>query len=652
MLGLLLLPHDKVSALTFTASGDYSTTSKTNAVIDQIGEEAPDFHLALGDLSYGSNSDVNQEANWCSYANGRLSGQGINTGTFPFQLLAGNHEDDERENGFIDDFTACMPDRMSSSGSYADHYYFDQDNVRVIMISPSLAVNGNSYDFETSSQEYQDVSDWIDDGRTGGADWIIVGIHRNCLTVGDKPTCEIGTDVMNLLMEKNVDLILHAHDHTYQRTKQLKLGAGCSTLTAGGYDTDCVNAARPSNVYTKGSGPVDIVTGAGGHSLYDINYSDSERSYFLRASGQETSPSYGNLVVDISGNELTAQFKAAVGAYSDKFIITDSGEHLVNEFDTTTNLTGDFNGDGRDDLAYAQKSGDTTSWRVAKSNGSGFGASSVWKGDFGNANDSVYVGDFNGDNKDDIAYRRMSGDTATWSVAKSTGKSFGASSIWSNDFGNANDAFYVGDFTGNGQDDIAYSRASGDTIAWYIAKSQGGSFGSDVLWASDIGNAGDEFFVGKFNKDSKADIAVMRPSSGTTIAWYVALSGGSYFNNESLWSSGTGDADDMFKVGDYNNDGRDDLAYIRLNNFYTLETRRALSNGSSFGSSSTWKTDIGNDGDRFRVGDFNGDNRDDIALARGTSTSTLLWKVGLSKTSGLKDATTWKSDFGSSTDLF
>ena len=144
----------------------------------------------------------------------------------------------------------------------------------------------------------------------------------------------------------------------------------------------------------------------------------------------------------------------------------------------------------------------------------------------------------------------------------------------------------------------------------------------------------------------------MRPSDDTSVAWHVARSHGTFFESPTVWSNDIGDTDDTFRVGDVHGDRRDDLVFISPIKFNTMKIQRSLSNSSSFGTSSTWKSDFGNDGDRYRVGDFNGDKRDDLSLARGTSVSTLEWKVGISRKSGFIDDGIWKSDFGNSESIF
>ncbi len=649
---LALIPVATASAETvITASGDYGSSANSGKVIDGIGDINPDAHMAVGDLSYADNSDPNNESDWCDFVNTRLASQGVDTGTFPFQLVAGNHEDDVQENGFIDDFAACLPDRMTSTGTYGAHYYFDVDNVRVIMVSPDLVINGHTYDYADGDADYQDVESWIDDGRTAGQDWIIIGMHEDCMTVGNKSSCQVGTDLMDLLITKDVDVIVHGHDHTYQRSKQLEHGSGCSTLTIDGFSEGCVGDSRPTNAYTKGSGPVDIITATGGKSAYNINTNDPEAGYFLSASGANNNQSFGNLVLTINGNELEGEFRSVTGSYGDKFVITSTGEYIVDNYDTSTDLIGDFTGNGMDDIAIVSKSGDTLSWQVAKSTGHSFQSKGTWKSDFGDADDSLYVGDFNGDGRDDVAYSRViDANTVRWNVAKSNGTSFGASKTWKADLGNQNSEYYIGDFNGDGRDEIAYSQTSGNTVNWKVALSTGRSFKYKGTWISDMGNSGDTFYIGDFTGNGMDDIAYMRPVTQTALSWRVGSSSGRSFTYRGVWRSSMGDTDDAFKIGDANGDRKDDIIYIRKSNFYTRSVKRSYSSGKSFKTSITLTADYGNDGDRYRMGDFNDNGKDDLTIAHASGASTLSWRVAWLHS--FSNRGTWSSDFGNSSVTF
>jgi len=100
----------------FTAAGDHSANSRTTASLDLLANSGADFNLALGDMSYGS---LIPESAWCDYVKSHV---GAN---FPFELLAGNHEDNGPD-GLIENFATCLPDQIGGiNGEYGKEYYFD-----------------------------------------------------------------------------------------------------------------------------------------------------------------------------------------------------------------------------------------------------------------------------------------------------------------------------------------------------------------------------------------------------------------------------------------------------------------------------------------------------------------------------------------------
>ena len=112
----------------------------TTLVLNAIAASGSSFTLALGDLSYTA---VGAEGAWCDYV---ISLVGP---TYPFELIAGNHEDDTRANGWIGNFIQCLPDRLGVTGVYGAEYYFDYNQVRFILASAASSVDGVNYDYNT-----------------------------------------------------------------------------------------------------------------------------------------------------------------------------------------------------------------------------------------------------------------------------------------------------------------------------------------------------------------------------------------------------------------------------------------------------------------------------------------------------------------------
>ncbi len=243
---------------------------------------------------------------------------------FPFQVLAGNHEEDSRVDGFIRNFAACLPDRMGSVGDYSTEYYFDVAGlVRFILIAADSKVDGENYDYVPGNAHYQWLASAIDDARAAGIPWVVVGMHKVCISMGVKD-CSVGDALMNLLIDdKRVDLILMAHDHDYQRSKQLT----CSEEDS--YSAACVVDDGADGEYSKGAGTVIVINGAfGGGAFASVDPGDSEADYFAAWMGGNgacrpscTSVDRGIVRYTLTAASLTAEFFPNSGDYRDSFTI-------------------------------------------------------------------------------------------------------------------------------------------------------------------------------------------------------------------------------------------------------------------------------------------------------------------------------------------
>ena len=200
----------------------------------------------------------------------------------------------------------------------------------------------------------------------------------------------------------------------------------------------------------------------------------------------------------------------------------------------------------------------------------------------------------------DLAGRVSS--NGSWWVAESGGGEFSnqAWGRWSADV----DWQYieVGDFTGNGYDDIVGWNANGD---WWIARSQGDRFVNERWGRWNPAAGWTDVAVGDFTGDGRADL-VGRTSSGE---WWIARSTGNSFVNE-RWGRWSIDVDwTDIQVGDFTGNGRADLVG---RNSDTGEWWLAESNGSGFVNQrwGRWSTAV--DWSEIRVGDFTGNGRDDL----------------------------------------
>jgi hypothetical protein len=259
-------------------------------------------------------------------------------------------------------------------------------------------------------------------------------------------------------------------------------------------------------------------------------------------------------------------------------------------------VTGDFNGDGRTDIALTGVSGWTTV-PIAFSNGDG-----TWTVQNQPAADfagwaampgvKVVTGDFNGDGRTDIALIGGSGWSSipvafsngdgTWKVTNQPVVDFAS---WG---ALPNVKVLPGDFNGDGLTDIALTGVAGwSTIpvayangdgTWAVINQPAAEF---AAWST---LPGVSVLTGDFNADGRADIALTGVAGWATIplafnaypsgAWGVTNLPAPEF---AVWAASPG-----VKVltGDFNRDGRTDIALTGVAGWSTIPVASSNGDGS------------------------------------------------------------------------
>ncbi len=224
--------------------------------------------------------------------------------------------------------------------------------------------------------------------------------------------------------------------------------------------------------------------------------------------------------------------------------------------------TGDFNGDGHTDM-LCHDVADGRKWTSLASatgtfSGDSWSASLNWcKG----ANTRLYIGDFNGDKRDDMLCHNVVTGARAVSLASTSG-TFSGTSWYDNDAfcDGPNGQLLIGKFNADTRDDMmCHSVVTGRK--WVALASSTGGF-PQTDWVSQDNWCGYEngrLFVGDFNGDKRDDILCHDVADGRKWVIYATASGTFPSDSWSARMAWCAEEGRELRVGDFSGDGRADL---------------------------------------------------------------------------------------------
>jgi hypothetical protein len=235
--------YESLLGFNFAAAGDWGCNSNTVDTVNNIINKNPELVLGLGDFSYEDTPN-------CWF-------EEIAPLDDKMKITIGNHDDET---------TLLLNQYMSHFNLTKQFYSFNYENVHFTEISTQLLENDSE-----GIEQYEFVNaDLASAASDPNIDWIVVYYHRVAYTSPyssspdrerDRTESIALRDAYTPLFEKyEVDLVLQAHNHNYERSYPIKYNSA-------NYSDPIITDANTNN-YSNPEGQIFVTVGTGGGESY------------------------------------------------------------------------------------------------------------------------------------------------------------------------------------------------------------------------------------------------------------------------------------------------------------------------------------------------------------------------------------------------
>jgi hypothetical protein len=321
LLGTFLWPsaataQDGGGDFNIAAVGDWGCTDNTEDTVENILARNPEVVLGLGDNSYDESSDC-----WFETVDPIIA---------RMITVIGNHDDKVHVPGGGDandrDSPELLAEYMDAFGLQEQYYTYRYGNVFIVALSQEVP-------FKEGSDQYEFVERALASASSDpNIDWIIVMTHEMMYA---SPSATNDRDLLRntyhpLIKAYNVDLVLQAHIHSYERKYPIEYRQE--------YGDDNPNfritMSTETDTYVNPEGQIFATVGTGGQSIHSFG---GKNPYIVTQF-----EGYGFLdivVVDGGGEE-----KRLVGTFYD-----NDGGQIVDQFTVIKEDDDDDDDDDEDD---------------------------------------------------------------------------------------------------------------------------------------------------------------------------------------------------------------------------------------------------------------------------------------------------------------
>ena len=224
----------------FAAVGDFGCSKNTDKTINNIEDKKPELVLPLGDLSYQTTADC-----WFDTMS-PLKGK--------IMITLGFHD--------VNDGKSKMNQYINSFDLNKQYNSFDYRHVHFVFLASESNFAQGSAQYKFINEDLKKASENKD------IDWIVVTTYGPFYTSPSTHKAEKDLrDIYHPIFEKyNVDLVLQAHNHNYQRTYPI------SYNSVGDSSKPFVTTNQNTTGYNNHTdGTVFALVGTGGESFYPLS---------------------------------------------------------------------------------------------------------------------------------------------------------------------------------------------------------------------------------------------------------------------------------------------------------------------------------------------------------------------------------------------